>query len=102
MKFQTKAIVTGAKMFKDTIDGQSFDQTTLYVQMNLDESKGTSKGFATQPLGWGTSDEYHKIKHLPFPFEAELEMELVTTGKQQKQRVVGLKPVAMAKSGAGA
>lgn len=100
MKFTTKATITGAKMFKDSIDGQAFDQTTLYVQMGLDETKGTAKGFATQALGWGTSDEYHKIKHLPFPFEAEIEMELVTTGKQQKQRVVGLKPVAQVKGAA--
>lgn len=100
MKFTTKAIITGAKMFKDSIDGQAFDQTTLYVQMGLDETKGTAKGFATQPLGWGTSDEYHKIKHLPFPFEAEIEMELVTTGKMQKQRVVGLKPIAQVKGAA--
>lgn len=100
MKFTTKAIVTGAKMFKDTIDGQVFDQTTLYVQMGLDETKGTGKGFATQGLGWGSSDEYHKIKHLPFPFEAEIDMELVTTGKIQKQRVVGLKPIAQVKGAA--
>ena len=100
MKFTTKAIVTGAKMFKDSIDGQAFDQTTLYVQMGLDETKGTAKGFATQSLGWGTSDEYHKIKHLPFPFEAEIDMELVTTGKIQKQRVVGVKPIAQVKGAA--
>lgn len=102
MKFTTKATVTGAKMFKDSIDGQSFDQTTLFVQVGMDESKGTAKGFATQSFQWGTSDEYHKIKHLPFPFDAEIEMELVTTGKQQKQRIVGLKPLAMVKQGQGA
>lgn len=102
MQFQTKATVTGAKCFKDVIDGQPFDQTTLYVQMQLDESKGTAKGFAVQPMGWGASDNFHQISRLPFPFEAELTVELVTSGKAQKQRVIGLKPLGAVKAGAGA
>jgi hypothetical protein len=97
MQFQTKAKVLGAKCFKDTIDGQAFDSTTVFVEMQLDESKGTAKGYASQAMGWGTSEEFSKIKHLPFPFDAELTVELVTSGKTQKQRIVGMKPVAVSK-----
>ena len=51
-------------------------------------------------MEWGKSDEYHKVKHLPFPVECELTMELVTSGKAQKQRIVALKPLQQAKAGA--
>jgi ABC-type uncharacterized transport system ATPase component len=100
MQFQTKAKVLGAKCFNDTIDGQKFDSTTIFVEMALDESRGTAKGFASQNMGWGSSEEFQKIKHLPFPFEAELTVELVTSGKTQKQRIVALKPIGAARPGA--
>ena len=93
MQFKSNAKVTGATFFNDTIEGQKHDFTKIYIEMSLDDSRGTAKGFATQSMNWGTSDEYQKIKHLPFPFEAELTIELVTTGKSQKQRVVALRPL---------
>lgn len=94
MQFQTKAKVTGAKYFKDSIDGQSFDSTTVYVEMALDESKGSAKGFAAQPMTWGTSAEFQKIQNLQFPFDADMTIEIVTSGKVQKQRIISLRPVA--------
>lgn len=100
MQFQTKAKVMGASYFNDTIEGQKHDFTKVYLEMSLDESRGTAKGFASQTMNWGTSEEFQKIKHLPFPFEAELTVELVTSGKVQKQRIVALKPLAMVKVGA--
>lgn len=102
MQFQAKVRVMGAKCFKDVIDGQSFDSTTLFVEMGLDESKGHAKGFASQSMQWGDSSEFAKIKHLTFPFDAEVTIELVTSGKQQKQRVVALKPLSLAKAGSAA
>lgn len=96
MQFQTRLVVQGAKKFKDSIDGTPFDMTTLFIQMTLDDSKGNAKGFAAQTMQWGTSEEFDKIKHLAFPFEADATVELVTSGKQQKQRILNLKPVQLA------
>jgi len=98
MQFTAKSRVTGIKCFKDSIDGQPFDSTTVYVEMALDESKGNAKGFASQPMPWGLSDNFAKVKHLPLPFDAELTIELVTSGKAQKQRIVDMKPLAIAKA----
>lgn len=93
MQFQTQGKVTGMKMFNDTMEGKTYDFTKLFIESNLDESKGVAKGFATVEYEFGTSEEFHKMKHLPFPFVADLTIELVTTGKAQKQRVIAMKPV---------
>ena len=99
MQFTSKARVLGASFFDDTIEGQKHDFTTIHVEMALDESSGRAKGYAGQALKWGEAANYGKIKHLPFPFDAELTIELVTSGKQQRQRIVDLRPVAPAKTG---
>lgn len=97
MQIQTDVIVMGAKKFQGTIEGNSFDTTTLFVQIDLDDSKGTAKGFATQEMRCGESAEYDKIKHLTFPFKAKATVEMVTTGKAQRVRVVDLKPESVVK-----
>lgn len=102
MQFEAQVKVLGAKWFNDVIEGQQHDFTTLYIEVPLDESKGTAKGYATQEYKWGSSGEFQKIKHLPFPFHAVAKIEIVTSGRQQKQRVVELKPVERAKAGAAA
>lgn len=93
MQFQTQGKVTGIKMFNDEMEGKKYDFTKLFIESNLDESKGVAKGFATVEYEFGTSEEFQKMKHLSFPFIAELTIELVTTGKAQKQRVIAMKPV---------
>lgn len=93
MQFQTQAKVAGMKMFNDEVEGKRYDTTKLFIESNLDESKGVAKGFATVEYEFGTSAEFKKLQHLSFPFIAELTIELVTTGKAQKQRVVAMKPV---------
>lgn len=97
MQFQSKVKVLGASMFKDSVDGTAYDFTKLFIEMPLDESTGRAKGFSSQEIRWGLSDEFAKISHLPFPFEAEVTIELVTSGKSQKQRVISLVPRAAVK-----
>lgn len=94
MQFTTRLKVCGAKSSKGDFEGTAFDSTKLFVEMSLDESKGNAKGFATQELVWGDSTEFNKIAHLPFPFDAEATLEIVTSGKGvSKQRVTSLRPV---------
>jgi hypothetical protein len=48
----------------------------------------------------GKSDEYDKYKHLPFPFQADCEMEIVTSGKDQKTIMRTCVPVEAVKKAA--
>jgi hypothetical protein len=94
MQFVSKANVTGAKRFNDTVEGTKYDTTTVFVEVAMDDRNGNAKGMATQPFPWGTSENYARIAHLPFPFEAELTFEMVTNGKGAgKQVLVSMKPI---------
>ena len=96
MQFNAQVKVLGAKKFNDTIDGQHHDFTKVFIEMPLDDKTGNAKGFAAQEMNWGDSNEFSKISHLPFPFVADVTVELVTSGRSQRQRIVDLKPVARA------
>ena len=94
MRFTTQIKVLGMKASKGTMEnGTAFDSTKVYVETELDSSKGNAKGFAGVEYSFGTSEEFNKYKHLPFPFMADATVEIVTTGKAQKTQLVDLRPV---------
>ncbi|MBN8281935.1 hypothetical protein [Zoogloea sp.] len=94
MQFDTVANVTGIKRFKDTVEGKAYDSTTVFAEVAMDEKSGNAKGVASQPFGWGTSENFSRIAHLPFPFQAKLTFEMVTNGKGSgKQVLIDLKPL---------
>ena len=99
MKFNTRATVQGIKGSKGVLEsGQGYDSTKIYVQTGLDDSKGMGKGFSTVEYNFGTSDEYHKYKHLPFPLDCDLELEIVTNGKTQKTQIISMRPMEVTKA----
>jgi len=79
-------------------NGTAFDSTKVYTETALDDSKGTAKGFAVAEFTLGLSSEFDKYRHLPFPFDAEAEFELVTNGKTQKTVMHSLTPRTMSRS----
>jgi hypothetical protein len=103
MKFTSRITVQGMKGSKGTLEsGQAYDSTKIYVITDLDDSKGMGKGSATVEYNFGTSEEYQKYKHLPFPIDCDAELEIVTNGKTQKTQIVSLKPVEITKAQKGA
>lgn len=102
MKFQSDVKVLGMKASKGTMEnGTAFDSTKVYTETPLDESKGTAKGFASAEFTLGTAAEFDKFRHLPFPFDAVAELEIVSNGKTQKTVMHSLKPVARSASTKG-
>lgn len=98
MRFKNVSQVLGCKGFKGTVEGQNFDSTTLYVVMEVSEKNGTEAGYNVLPVKFGKEEEFQKIKHLPFPIMAELEIELTTKGPE----CFGFKAVSQSKPQAGA
>lgn len=92
MRFPQQVIVTGIKQFKGEVDGKSYDSFKVFLQIPLDESKGTAKGYGVDEFNAGQSEEFDKWKHLPFPVQADAVMEMVTTGKLTRLQVVEVKP----------
>lgn len=104
MKFTSTIKVTGMKFSKGQMDnGQAFDSTKVFVETDLDSSKGTAMGTATAEYTLGKAEEYQKYAHLSdaLPFMAAADMEIVTNGKTQKTVIHSLKPIEAVKQAAG-
>ena len=101
MRFTTQIKVLGMKASKGTMEnGTAFDSTKVYVETELDESRGNAKGYAGVEYNFGLAEEFNKYKHLTFPFIADATVEIVTTGKAQKTQLVDLRPIETAKKAA--
>lgn len=99
MKFSARLNITGMKASKGTLeDGTGYDLTKVYSLNELDSSRGNAKGMASAEYNFGNSEEFKKFEHLPFPFVADCELELVTNGRSQKTVLHSIKPVQMAKA----
>lgn len=95
---EVKAVLTvlGAKFFKGAIEGQNHDTTKLFVAMPVSEKDQETYGKCGHhaiDIKFGKSDEYAKLKSLPFPVQAELSLELTTDGYE----CVGFKALSHAK-----
>ncbi|MBS1197472.1 MAG: hypothetical protein H6R18_1257 [Proteobacteria bacterium] len=84
MEVKSQMLVLGAKFFKGTVEGsQSHDFTKLFVSMPVSEKEAETYGKCgcdAIEMRFGLSDEYHKLKHLTFPVQAELSLKLTTDG----------------------
>lgn len=96
MKFQQTIHVVGMKASKGTLEsGAAYDSTKVYALVDLDTTKGTAKGMSVQEFTLGTASEFDSYKHLPFPFQAEADLEMVTNGKTMKTVLHKLTPKAV-------
>ena len=93
MRFNQTIQVVGMKASKGTLEnGTAYDSTKVYALIDLDASKGNAKGMSTSEFNLGTAAEFDGFKHLPFPFTAEVEMEMVSNGKTMKTVMHKLTP----------
>jgi hypothetical protein len=97
MKFQNEIIVYGMKYSKGEYEGTAFDSTKVYTLVDMDARKGQAIGQASVEYAFGESTNFAKFSHLPYPFKAVGEFEIVTNGRNQQTVLVGLKPVSPAK-----
>lgn len=88
-----KVRVTGVKRARGEFEGTKYDSTKFFVETDLDDRTGNAKGTATTEYTMGTFDEYAKFENLSYPFDAEAELEIVTTGKGSKIVLASLKPI---------
>lgn len=95
MKFKSMVTVLGMKSSKGTLDdGQAYDSTKAYLLTDMDTSKGNALGKSAAEFKIGDSTEFLKYKHLPFPFDATADMEIVSSGTRTQTVVHALVPVS--------
>ncbi|RZG71442.1 hypothetical protein [Acinetobacter sp. WCHAc060025] len=83
---QMKVTLVGAKSTDwKSEDGRHYDHVTLYALIPMDVSQGNAVGQGVAEFKWQDSRNLVQLQGRKFPFEATLELELVTTGRAQKQ-----------------
>jgi len=102
MEMKAQATIRGAKMFNGRMDdGKQIDSGTVFVEVHLKESENAF-GMCTEAIKCKDSSIVVGIKHLTFPFIAELTMVMESTGKAMQQKIVGIQPVQAIRSAAAA
>ena len=82
MQVTIKAIVTGMKRAKGTMDnGKPFDGCDFFVEEPLRSDTENGRGSCSVKHRIGVADEFNKYKDAAFPFQAELDMEMNADGK---------------------
>lgn len=100
MQVKAQATVRGAKMFKGSMDdGKHIDSGKLFVEVVLKESDNAF-GMCTEPMKCKDSSVVESIKHNPFPFIAELDIDMVSGSKGMEQVIVAVRPIQAIKAGA--
>lgn len=90
---QQRVTITGAKRSKGEMEGRPYDSTKIYVQTKMNVDSGDMMGFATTEYNWGLSDNFDKLLGLKFPIQADVDMELITSGKSSKIVVLEVTPI---------
>lgn len=92
MQMKIEGIVMGVKRFSGNIDGKEFDYCRVIVSTPLDSSRGNALGSAATEYDFGQSANFDRFKTQQFPFDADLNVELVTNGKTQKLKLLDFRP----------
>ncbi|WP_222862009.1 hypothetical protein [Zoogloea oleivorans] len=75
-------------------NGTVYDFTRVFIETELDAATGKAKGFSAEDYKYGNSDNFGSFKHLEFPFFAEVEFDLVTSGSKSVTNIVSITPSA--------
>lgn len=89
MNIQLQGHIVGVKKFNGQIEGKC----RLIVATPLDSSQGNALGSSTTEYDFGGSANFEQFRNAQFPIEANLNVEIVTTGKTQKLKVIGFQLV---------
>lgn len=95
MKFKSQVKILGMKASRGQLEnGTAYDFTRVFVETELDETSGMAKGFAVEDYKYGKSDTFAGFKHLEFPFLADAEFDLTTSGTKTVTMILSIVPVA--------
>ena len=89
------AKVQGLKRSKGVMNdtGKAYDSTTVYVEFPFARHNADMRGSATEPMKFGTSENFDKFNGIPLPFEAEIDIEVQTNGNRVQNVIVDIQPV---------
>lgn len=95
MRVTIKAIVKGAGFFQGEVEGTAHDTGQVFIEEPFDVSKPNYKGFRTVEYKCVNSDVVKPIMHLPFPIQADVDMEMSATKRGSQIVVHSVKPLQL-------
>jgi hypothetical protein len=93
MKVTLNALIKGAGHFVGEIDGKTFNTGSVFIEEPFDSSKPNYKGFRTVEYKCENSEVVKPLMHLPFPFDAVVDMEISATKSGSVIIVKSIKPI---------
>lgn len=90
MQFKTQAVVVGMTRSKGQGDGQNiakdvtWDNTKFFVQQDLTDKRGNSRGQCTTEIRVGDSKRYEEFESVQLPCWFEFDMKITGNGKGQQ------------------
>ncbi len=92
MNINTRVQIIGVQSNQGKLDnGVAYDYTRVIALAPLSGDKNL--GFSSVVYDYGQSGNFEKFKGLKFPFAADVECLISTTGKVQKIELVSFTPV---------
>ena len=86
MSQQMKVTLVGAKSTDwKSEDGRHYEHVTLFALIPMDTTGGNAVGQRAAEFKWQDSRNLVQLQGRKFPFEATLELDLVSTGRSTKQ-----------------
>jgi hypothetical protein len=82
-QFSKRCVIKGVSFFADKIDGEAINSGSVFIEEQLDEKTGRSKGFRTVEYKCPDSEIPKRLISNTFPVEAEVVFELTTTKRAQ-------------------
>lgn len=99
MPMTVKRVVKAMSKFKGDVEGKHFDNTKVYIEVNLDPTKGTMRGAVTQEYKTtDTSALYDRFAHVQLPAEFEIDFEEFSDKRSTYQMITAMRPVGSQKS----
>ena len=71
-------------------DGRHYDYVNLFGIIPMDTSQGNAVGQGVAEFKWQDSRNLVQLQGRKFPFEATLELDMVSTGRTTKQVLVNV------------
>lgn len=84
-------VVKGVSFFADKIDGEMINSGAVFIEEQLDEKAGRSKGFRTVEYRCPDSEIPKRLIQNTFPMQADVVFELTTTKRGQSVSVVDVR-----------
>lgn len=96
MRVVIKAIIKGAGFFEGEVEGTHHNTGQVFIEEPFDASKPNYKGFRTVEYKCVDSAVVRPVMHLPFPINADVDMEMSATKRGSQIVVHSIKPLGVA------